>query len=151
MPFQGFVHLNVHADFSIKDSLIKVPALIKSTSEMSMPAVAITDLSNLHGSIKVYKGTIGSNVKPIIDAELNLYNDEGKSGLLYVYCKNLIGYKNLLKLTSMSYKDGRDVEQESSIKPEWVTKNNFEGLIAISGGRTSIVGQYLLADDLESA
>lgn len=50
----GFVHLRVHTEFSLEDSLVRIDDLVKSCKGAMMPAVAITDLGNLRGLVKFY-------------------------------------------------------------------------------------------------
>ena len=42
MP-DGFVHLHVHSEYSLADSVVRVPDLVAATAAAGMPAVAITD------------------------------------------------------------------------------------------------------------
>ena len=51
---EHFVHLKVHSEYSIRDGLVRLPALIKSVVRLGMPAVAITDHMNLFGLVKFY-------------------------------------------------------------------------------------------------
>ena len=45
----GFVHLHVHSEYSLADSVVRVPELVAATAAAGMPAVAITDQGNLFG------------------------------------------------------------------------------------------------------
>ncbi|ENM5772622.1 PHP domain-containing protein, partial [Vibrio mimicus] len=47
-----FIHLRVHSDFSMVDGLSKVPPLVKKVAAMGMPAMALTDFTNLCGLVK---------------------------------------------------------------------------------------------------
>ena len=60
-----FVHLRVHSEFSVVDGTVRIPDLIKRVAKLGQPAVALTDLSNLFGLIKFYKGARGAGVKPL--------------------------------------------------------------------------------------
>ena len=69
-----FIHLRVHSDFSMVDGLSKVPALVKKVAEMGMPAVALTDFTNLCGLVKFYGSAHSNGVKPIIGADFLMFN-----------------------------------------------------------------------------
>ncbi len=49
-----FIHLRIHSDFSMVDGLSKVPPLVKKVAAMGMPAMALTDFTNLCGLVKFY-------------------------------------------------------------------------------------------------
>ena len=57
-PRAEFVHLRVHSEFSIADGMIKVRDLASSVHALGMPAVALTDRSNLFGLVKFYRQAI---------------------------------------------------------------------------------------------
>ena len=44
-----FVHLHVHTEYSIVDSVVRVKPLCQAAATAGMPAIAITDHNNLFG------------------------------------------------------------------------------------------------------
>src|SRR5690554_8037548 len=70
MSQPAFVHLRLHTDYSLVDGVVRVKALTKRCAELNMPAVAVTDNSNLFGLIKFYKEAERAGIKPIIGADL---------------------------------------------------------------------------------
>ena len=68
----SFIHLHLHSEYSISDSLIRIEELIDHVSKNKSPAVAITDNNNIFSLIKFYKTAIRKGVKPIIGIEINL-------------------------------------------------------------------------------
>ena len=54
MASPRFIHLRVHSDYSMIDGLAKTGPLVKKVAEMGMPALAITDFTNLCGLVKFY-------------------------------------------------------------------------------------------------
>jgi len=60
-----FVHLRVHSEFSLVDGLVRIKPLAKALAGMNMPAVAITDQSNMCSLVKFYKTAMGAGIKPI--------------------------------------------------------------------------------------
>ena len=51
----NFIHLRLHTEYSLSDSLITIPGLMKKVTAFNMPAIAITDLSNMYATIKLLK------------------------------------------------------------------------------------------------
>lgn len=136
-----FIHLKVHSEYSIVDSVIRVDQLLQRIVDLKMPAVALTDEVNLFALIKFYRGALNKGVKPIIGAELILA--EGEELFRFsVLCKNQIGFRHLIQLLSRAYVEGRQREQ-ALIRWEWLMEAK-EGLIVLSGGRQGDIGQALL-------
>ena len=139
-----FIHLRVHSDFSMVDGLSKVPPLVKKVAELGMPAVALTDFTNLCGLVKFYGTAHGCGVKPIIGADFSVQSPEFGDELtkLTVLASNNVGYKNLTLLISKAYLRGH-VQHQPVIDRDWLLEL-AEGLILISGGKSGDVGKALL-------
>ncbi len=112
---EPFVHLHVHTHYSMLDGACRVKDLVKRTKEHGMDAVAITDHGALFGLIEHYQTCIDEGIKPILGMEAYVsptrLDDRttrpGESAYhLLLLAENLEGYKNLLKLSSLSYKEG---------------------------------------------
>ena len=65
-----FVHLTVHSEYSLVDGVVRVPALLEQVEGMGMPAVALTDQSNVFAMVKFYRAAVARGIKPIIGADL---------------------------------------------------------------------------------
>ncbi len=146
-----FVHLRVHSEYSLVDGLVRVKPLIERTSTLGMPAVAVTDVANFYGLVKVHKAAFGAGVKPIFGVDLNLLEtEEGeRSTVICLLAMNNTGYRNLTELISRAYLEGQYLGQPY-VKREWVCAK-AEGVIALSGGAAGDVGQALLGDKEELA
>jgi DNA polymerase-3 subunit alpha len=141
---QGFVHLRVHSEYSIVDSVIRLPALAPTVSKAGMPAVALTDKNNLFGLVKFYKSALQAGIKPIVGADVLLEDTAARDGYaaLVLLARNETGYLNLKCLITLSYTEGKR-NGIPVIQQEWLKKHS-EGLIALSGGREGVIGQLLL-------
>ncbi|MGY2572742.1 DNA polymerase III subunit alpha [Vibrio sp. C8] len=139
-----FIHLRIHSDFSMVDGLSKVPPLVKKVAEMGMPAMALTDFTNLCGLVKFYGTAHNSGVKPIIGADFAMRSEELGDELtrITVLAKNNVGYKNLTLLISDAYLRGH-VQHQPVIDKEWLIKY-AEGLIILSGAKQGEIGKALL-------
>ncbi|MGL6055664.1 MAG: PHP domain-containing protein, partial [Vibrio metschnikovii] len=139
-----FIHLRVHSDYSMVDGLSKVPPLVKQVAAMGMPAMALTDFTNLCGLVKFYGTAHSCGIKPIIGADFTLRSDEFADELtkITILAKNNIGYKNLTLLISEAYLRGH-VQHQPVIDKQWLVKH-AEGLIILSGGKNGEIGRALL-------
>ncbi len=72
----AFVHLRVHTEYSLVDSVVRVPELIEAVARAGMPAVALTDQGNLFAMVKFYRAALERGVQPIIGVDLLLREPE---------------------------------------------------------------------------
>ncbi len=109
-----------------------------------MPALAITDFTNLCGLVKFYGAGHGAGIKPIVGADFNVHNELLGDELthLTVLAANNTGYQNLTLLISKAYQRGYGAAGPI-IERDWLVELK-EGLILISGGRMGDVGRCLL-------
>ena len=143
----AFVHLRAHTEFSVVDGTLRVDDLVAATANDSQAAVAITDLSNLFGAVKLYSAARKVGVKPIIGADVWLEPDGGDKhpSRLLLLVQTRAGYANLCALLSRAWTDPQPRAQ-AWLKWSWLAECG-EGLIALSGADLGAVGQALLARD----
>jgi DNA polymerase-3 subunit alpha len=65
-----FVHLHLHSEYSLSDSTIRIPELVKRCVHLGLPAVALTDQSNLFALVKFYKECEKAGIKPIAGSDV---------------------------------------------------------------------------------
>ncbi|MCW9021356.1 MAG: DNA polymerase III subunit alpha, partial [Sedimenticola sp.] len=147
-----FIHLRVHSEYSLVDGLVRIKPLVARVAELGMPAVAITDQSNLFSLVKFYKASIAAGIKPIsgVDVWIRDPEDANNPFRLLLLVQNPKGYKNLTCLISRSYREGQHLGK-AMIEPDWLTPQSCEGLIALSGGRTGDIGRALMAENRSEA
>ena len=106
----GFVHLRVHSEFSIEDSVVRLPGLVDAVSAAAMPAVALTDANNMFGLVKYYRQCLQQGIKPIAgcDLLLRMPGETGRGLPLPLLCSSDEGYKNLTRLITRAYLEGRN-------------------------------------------
>ncbi|WP_092403082.1 MULTISPECIES: DNA polymerase III subunit alpha [Candidatus Ichthyocystis] len=147
----SFIHLRVHSEYSITDSIIRVKQLIEHAADRKMPAIALTDRSNLFGFIKFYKEALTQGVKPILGVDILTtgLNDSQGSRLL-ILCKNKDGYLKICELLSSAYHK-KEGDAEIVVDANWFTKEKCRDLIALSGYDKGEIGRLLLRHDQKSA
>ena len=100
----AFVHLGIHSEYSITDSIVRIKPLIKAAAADNQRALALTDLSNLYGTVKFYRACLGAGIKPIIGSEVIMDNEDTRLVLLAM---NNEGYQNITRIVSLGYTEGR--------------------------------------------
>ncbi|MAY07099.1 MAG: DNA polymerase III subunit alpha, partial [Pseudomonadales bacterium] len=147
----SFVHLRVHSEYSLVDGLVKVKPLIKAVTEAGMPAVAITDQSNMCSLVKFYKAAMGGGIKPISGVDLWLTDAEDDSVLtrISLLAMNPKGYRNLTELVSRGYTEGQR-NGVVTVRREWIAEAS-EGVIALSAAKEGEIGIALLSSSPERA
>ncbi|HET9388691.1 MAG TPA: DNA polymerase III subunit alpha [Steroidobacteraceae bacterium] len=142
---QGFVHLRLHTEYSLIDSVVRVPELIDAVAAAGMPAVALTDQSNLFAMVKFYRAALARGVKPLIGVDLLLREaGERQPGTrLTLLCQSQTGYHNVTSLVSRAYLDGQ-VRGMPCVDPRWLTRENVQGLLALSCATEGDVGRALV-------
>lgn len=144
-----FVHLHIHSEYSLVDGIVRIKPLLETVVQMGMPAVALTDQSNLFALVKFYRAALSAGVKPIIGAEILLRGKEQESpSRLVLLCQNDDGYHNLSRLISQSYLTRKG---DQPLVDKYALRQHHRGLIALSAGRAGDVGRALLANNLGEA
>ena len=145
-----FVHLRVHSEYSLVDSLVRLSALVSNVAKMSMPAVGLTDLNNLFGLIKFYKSARKHGIKPIAGADVLVkYPEQEMPQQLVLLVQNQIGYKNLTQLISKAYLSKKN-NGAAVIEYSWLVQFNI-GLIALSGGLKGEIGNLITSNKTDQA
>jgi len=141
----NFVHLKVHSEFSLVNGLVRIKPLASTLGDLSMPAMALTDQSNLCALVKFYKAMRGAGIKPIVGSCVWIENpdDADQPFRMTLLAKNAEGYRNLTELISLGYTQGQ-AQGRPVLTQAWV-ENAASGLIALSGAKEGDVGRALLS------
>ncbi|MGH8218518.1 MAG: DNA polymerase III subunit alpha, partial [Steroidobacteraceae bacterium] len=141
----GFVHLRLHTEYSLVDSVVRVPELIDAVAAARMPAVALTDQANLFAMVKLYRAALERGVKPIVGVDLNVAEGErGQSSRLALLCQSQVGYRNVAQLLTRGYLEAERLRGTPLIDRRWLTAEALEGTIALSCAAQGDVGRALL-------
>lgn len=140
-----FVHLGIHTEFSITESIVRIPDLIKAAVNDDMPALALTDLSNLHAAVKFYKKCLDQGIKPILGSVIRLNNAEQKVTLLAM---SNIGWRSLTELVSQGFIEGQQLDIPC-VQKQWVLAQNQDMIVLL--GLHSDVGKMLNSSNPQKA
>ena len=152
MASAEFVHLHVHSEFSLHDSVVRIKPMIQQVAQSGMPAVALTDQGNLFALVRFYQAALAAGVKPICGADLWIQNpdDQKQPFRLVLLVQNNTGYRNLTELISRSFQEGQYLGRPL-LQRAWLSTETCQGLIALSGGWEGDLGQALLRNDADLA
>ena len=155
----SFVHLHVHTEYSVKDSIVRIKNLAAKTAELAMPAVAMTDHGNMFGAVEFYQSMNKAGVKPILGCEIYLAPTEltqkkdfpgrQRSTRLTLLAKNETGWDNLTKLISLGHLEGEYLG-EPRVDRE-ALRQYADGLICLSGCSEGPIHEWLDKGDLDKA
>ncbi len=158
----GFVHLHLHSEYALADSIIRIPDkpeygdpakaprpnLISHACQLGLPALALTDDSNLFALVKFYKAAMANGIKPVAGCDLWVRADgQSEPRRLTVLCQNHDGYLNLSRLVSRAWREGQH-GGHAAIDEAWL-EGSSGGLIALAGP-TSSLAQSALAGHHDS-
>lgn len=133
-----FVHLHTHSHYSMLDGMGKIPNLIAKAKEDGQTALALTDHGVMHGAVEFYEECQKADIKPIIGCEVYIAPRTHKDKVprtdahpyhLILLSKDEIGYKNLIKLTTIANLEGFYYKPRVD---KDLLRQHSEGLIALS-------------------
>ena len=154
---KNFTHLHVHTEYSLLDGFSRVKTLVKRAKEKGMTAVAITDHGCMFGAIDFYKAAKAEGIKPIIGCEVYTAprkltdkdpNYDKHQGHLVLLAKDMVGYKNLIKIVSKSYVDGFYYKPRTDMDE---LKKHSQGLIALSACLAGDVPRAIMNGNYDKA
>src|SRR6187549_3475256 len=141
MSSARFVHLRLHTEFSLQDSVVRIPELVERVAALGMPAIAVTDQNNLFAMVKFYREGLKRGVKPIIGVDVLIRASERlPPNRLTLLCKDPGGYQNVTNLVTRAWLEGQD-RGVPLIDRSWLTAETTAGLIALSGFAEGDVGR----------
>ena len=134
-----FVHLHVHTEYSVQDSILRIGEMIEKVKSDDQKAIAITDLANTYAWVKCYKKALSQGIKPILGCEFWVQDREFHYQMLLL-CRNEKGYQALMRLISRCYQD--DTRDDVPwLNVEWLSPSDLADCLVICPGLTGWLGQ----------
>ena len=148
----SFAHLHCHSEYSLLDGANRIDDLIRRAKEFDQPAVAITDHGNLHAAWEFQEKAKNAGIKPIIGMEAYVATGSRRERTrpspgakayyhLVLLARDAIGYKNLIKLSSLAYTEG--FYTKPRVDRELLAKYS-EGIIVSSACLAGEIAQHLM-------
>src|ERR1041384_1042785 len=155
----SFVHLHCHSEYSLLDGANRIDDLIRRAEELEQPALAITDHGNLHAAWEFQEKAKKANVKPIIGMEAYVAPGDRRARTrstpgakpyyhLVLLARDLTGYRNLVKLSSLAYTEG--FYSKPRVDRELLAKYS-EGIVVSSACLAGEVAQHLMDENVDAA
>ena len=126
----NFTNFKIHSQYSICEGAVKIDELAEYCKNNKIKAVGLCDSLNLCGALEFAEKISKVGTQPIIGSQIN-FKVENTIGKLPVFASTKAGYKNLTKLSSVSYLES-EVTSEPYCKLENLY-NNSEGLVVLTG------------------
>ncbi|WP_281885759.1 DNA polymerase III subunit alpha [Paenibacillus sp. YYML68] len=154
---RSFVHLHVHSEYSLLDGAARLEELVSRAAELGMKALALTDHGVMYGAIPFYKACKARGIKPIIGCEMYFTpasisqkgtRQEQPIYHLILLARNEVGYRNLMKLSSIAHLEGFHYKPRIDLEH---LAQYAEGLVCTSACLGSEVSQHLLHGRYEEA
>jgi len=147
-----FIHLRLHSEYSIVDGTVRIDEVVARARADGMPALALTDLSNLFGAIKFYQSARGQGLKPLIGADCWLTNpdERDKPFRVLLLVQDRDGYLRLCRWLTRAFRENQH-RGRAELDRSWFREDGTDGLIALSGGSAGDIGQALVAGNTERA
>jgi DNA polymerase III subunit alpha len=161
-----FVNLHVHSEYSLLDGASQLPLLVERAKSMGMPGLALTDHGVMYGALELIKLSRKAGIKPIVGVEGYIVNTDimasgwkqGKETRVPKYhqvilAKNIQGYKNLVKLVTISHLEGevgKGIFKRPCISKKLLEQNR-EGLIVTSACLGGEIPQAILQGRMDKA
>ena len=141
-----FTNFKIHSQYSICEGAVKIDELAEYCKENKIKAIGLCDSLNLCGALEFAEKISKTGTQPIIGSQIN-FKIENVIGKLPLFAKTKDGYKNLTKLSSVSY-----LESETTSDPycnlEHLYKNS-EGLVVLSGTIYDLIGKLFKLNKLD--
>lgn len=133
----SFVHLHVHSQYSLLKSTVRIEKLFEMAKAQGMPAVALTDYGNLHGSGEFLEKAKAYGIQPILGVDITVVHGPASekstkypSFGLVLLAKDKQGLQNLHHLVSLAHLEGFYYKPRIDLS---MLEKFHEGLIALSG------------------
>ena len=143
---KNFNHLKVHTQYSICEGAIKIDELVEFCKSNKIKSIGLADSYNLCGALEFSDKLSKIGTHPIIGTQINL-NTLDVIGKVTLFATSEMGYKNLTKLSSLSYLKNKSLTDPACSLQDLLDNN--EGLILLTGNYTNFFGRLFYKNKLK--
>lgn len=153
----SFCHIHNHTEYSLLDGANRIPDMVKRAKELGMESLAISDHGVMFGVMEFYMECQKAGIKPLLGVEayvaprghkLKAGGEEKSTYHLLLLAKDIEGYRNLSKLSSIAALEGYYYKPRVDHD---LLRQYSKGVIATSACLGSEVCQHLLKGDYDKA
>ena len=143
---KNFNHLKVHTQYSICEGAIKIDELADFCKSKKIKSIGLSDSYNLCGALEFSDKISKVGTQPIIGTQININLDD-IYGKISLYATTETGYKNLTKLSSISYLKNDGLTEPSCCLED--LRNNNEDLLLLTGNYKNFFGKLFYKNKLK--
>jgi DNA polymerase-3 subunit alpha len=142
----------MHSEYSVTDGIVRIDEAVAKAKADGMPALALTDASNVFGMVKFYSAARAAGVKPVVGVDCWIQNnsDRDKPFRALLLCSSRAGFLRLSELLSRAWLKNQH-RARAEIAMGWFTESDTEGLIVLSGFAGGDVGHALAGGNTAAA
>ena len=142
---KNFNNIKIHTQYSICEGAIKIDDLAEYCKSNKIKSVGLSDSFNLCGALEFSEKLSKAGTQPIIGTQIN-FKEDNIIGKISLYAKSEEGYKNLTKLSSLSYLKSKEIE-EPHCKISDLIKNS-QDVILLTGNYRDFFGKLFISNKL---
>ncbi len=143
---KNFNNIKIHTQYSICEGAIKIDDLAEYCKNNKIRSLGLTDSYNLCGALEFSDKLSKVGTHPIIGTQINL-KVSNIIGKITLYAKTEEGYKNLTKLSSLSYLKSKETEDPACEIKDILS--NSDDLILLTGSYRDFFGKLFQANKLK--
>ena len=143
-----YVELRAHSWYSFSAGASAVSELVGRAAALEYPALGLTDVGNLCGSLEFVQQCSAAGLQPIIGADLKVRELDGSVGVVALLAENGAGYANLCRLVSLAHLRGG---RRTPVLDAELLAPHSAGLIALTGAPGSVLAELVSGRDWPAA
>jgi DNA polymerase-3 subunit alpha len=142
----------MHSEYSVVDGIVRIDDAVAKAKLDGMPALALTDASNVFGMVKFYVAARAKGIKPVIGVDCWIQNDSDreKPFRALLLCSSRAGFLRLSELLSRAWLKNQH-RARAEIAMDWFKERATDGLIVLSGFAHGDVGHALAGGNVAAA
>jgi DNA polymerase III subunit alpha len=143
---KNFNNIKIHTQYSICEGAIKIDELAEYCKINKIKSIGLADSYNLCGALEFSEKMSKVGTQPMIGTQINL-RANSIFGKITLYATSELGYKNLTKLSSLSYLKSKETEEPSCSINDLISNN--EDLILLTGNYYNFFGKLFYANKIK--
>ena len=140
---KNFNNIKIHTQYSICEGAIKIDELADYCKLNKVKSAGLADSYNLCGALEFSEKLSKVGTLPIIGTQINL-KAQNLLGKVTLYAKTEEGFKNLTKLSSLSYLKGREFNEPACEIKDLI--KNSKDLILLTGNYRDFFGKLFYSN-----